>query len=184
MPDPHVITLRRPIGPKGHEITQLTLREPRAGEVLRASRETGRGLALSLLAQVTGLDGAVIQALPGRASDRALAYLMASVDPILAAPAEDQGEPPDEMTIELAETLQAGTTWLSKIDLHEPTLGDLIKVEKYDGMQRVLNLVALASGLPRAIIELMPISDYAKAANYCMIFMHGVPDPGADSSGA
>lgn len=184
MPDPHIIKLRRPVGPKGAEVAEIKLREPRAGEVLRASRETGRGLALSLLAQVTGLDVGIIQALPGRASDRALAYLMGFVDPILAEPTEPTAEPPDEMAVDLSETVQIGTTWVTRLDLHEPTLGELIKVEKYDGMQRVLNLVALSSGQPRAAIEMIPISEYAKAAAYVMPFMNGVPEIGDEPSDA
>jgi hypothetical protein len=185
MPDPHIITLRKPVGPKGREITELRLREPRAGEVLKASRETGRGLALSLLTQVTGADIAAIQALPGRVSDRALEYLMTFVDPIIAAPNEDADEePPEEMTITLAETLQIGTTWVSELKMHEPTLLELIKGEKYEGMQRVLVLVALASELPRAVIEMLPISEYAKAAGYVVPFMQGVRPSGAESSGA
>lgn len=179
MADPHVITLRRPVGPKGHEITELRLREPRAGEVLKASREAGRGLALSLLTQVAGVDQAVIECLPGRVSDRALAYLMTFVDPILAEPTEAPADPPDELTVDLRETIQIGTTWVPKLEMHEPTLKELIQVEKYDGMQRVLALVALASGQPRAVIEQVPISEYAQAANFCMVFMHGVPANGA-----
>jgi hypothetical protein len=186
MREPHIIALSRPIGPKGREITELRLREPRAGEVLKASRETGRGLALSLLTQVTGADGAAIQALPGRISDRALAFLMTFVSPILAEDDDDKSppEPPEEFTVELAETIQIGTTWVSRLDLHEPTLADLIKVEKYDGMLRVLALVALASDLPRAVIEQVPISEYAQAASYVMPFMRGVPSAGGSSSDA
>lgn len=181
MPDLHIIKLRKPVG----EVTEIRLREPRAGEVLRASLETGRGLALSLLAQVTGHDVKIIQALPGRVTDRALAYLMTFVEPILADPAEgesEQAEIPDEMTIDLADTVQIGTTWVNRLDLHEPTLGELIKVEKYDGMQRVFNLVALASGQSRHVIEMVPVSEYARAAAFVIPFMHGVPESGAESS--
>jgi hypothetical protein len=185
MPDPHIIALRKPVGPQGREISELRLREPRAGEVLKANRETGRGVALSLLTQVTGADGACIQALPGRTSDRALDYLMTFVAPILSDAPADQGEElPDEFAVDLAETIQIGTTWVSKLELHEPTLMELIKVEKYDGMQRVLALVALASNQPRAVIELVPISDYAKAAGYVMPFMNGVRATGDASSDA
>jgi Phage tail assembly chaperone proteins, E, or 41 or 14 len=185
MPDPHIITLRRPVGPKGREISELSLREPRAGEVLKASRETGRGLALSLLTQVAGADIEAIQALPGRVCDRALDYLMTFVAPILAEPTEDAApaEQPDELTIPLAETLQIGTTWVSELNLREPTLGELIKGDKYEGMQRTVVLVALASGLPRAVIELVPISEFAKAASFVLGFTEAAPKSGGGSSG-
>lgn len=184
MPNEHVITLKRPVGPKGKEITELRLREPTAGEVLRASRETGRGLALSLLTQVTGADTAVIEALPSRTADKAFAHLMQYVEPVLSEP-EGDDEPPEEVTIPLRDTLNAGgTAWISELTLHEPTLSDLIKAEKYDGMQRVLALVALSSGLPRAVVEMIPITDYAKAARYVMGFIQGVPDSGSGSSDA
>ena len=144
MADPHVIALRKPVGPKGREISELRLREPTAGEVLKASRETGRGLALSLLTQVAGVDAAVIEALPGRVCDRALEHLMTFIDPILNEKPEDApDEELDELTIDLAETIQIGTTWLSKLELREPTLGELIKADKYDGIQRTVVLVAL-----------------------------------------
>lgn len=175
MADPHVITLRRPVGPKGHEIMELRLREPTAGEVLRSSREIGRGLALTLLQQVTGADIAAIEALPGRVSDKALGYLMTFVEPILTDMGAGTEDPADEMIIDLDETLQAGTTWVTKLDLREPTLGELIKGDKYEGMQRTVVLVALVSGLPRAIVEMLPISAFAKAASFVMGFTGAAP---------
>lgn len=183
MPDPHVIALRKPVGPKGREITELRLREPRAGEVLRASHETGRGLAKSLLSQVTGNDISIIEMLPGRVCDRALNYLMTFVEPILAPPGDAvPEEPPEEMTITLAETIQVGTTWIPELSLREPTLGELIKGDKYDGVQRTVVMVALVSGLPRAVIELVPITDFARAAQYIHSFTEAAPKRGGDSS--
>jgi hypothetical protein len=182
MPDPHIITLRKPVGPKGKEITELRLREPRAGEVMRASRETGRGLALSLLMQVTGVEMAVIEALPGRVSDRAFGYLMTFAEPILALETNDTPEDPlDEMTITLTETLQIGTTWVTELNLREPTLGEMIKGDKYDGLQRTVVLVALVSGLPRAVIEMVPISEFAKAAKFTNSFTEAAPMSGGES---
>jgi hypothetical protein len=172
MPDPHIIALRKPVGPKGKEITELRLREPRAGEVMRASRETGRGLALSLLTQVTGVDGDVIEALPSRVCDAALDYLMTFVTPLTAKAKKKAppSEPLDEMTVTLAETLQIGTTWVTELNLREPTLGELINGDKYDGIQRTVVLVALVSDRPRAVIELVPITEFTKAADYVLGF--------------
>ncbi len=190
MPEPHIIVLRRPVGPKGQEISELRLREPRTGEVLKASREMGRSLALALLTQVTGANEAAILALPGRVTDQALAHLMTFIEPVLTAPGNDaSGEAPteellEEMTIDLVETIQVGTTWVPKLDLREPTLGELIKADRYEGMQRTVVLVALASGLPRSVIEMVPISDFAKAAAFVLGFTKGVQPDGGGSLAA
>jgi hypothetical protein len=177
----HIIKLRKPIGLKGKEITEITLREPTAGEVLEASTKTGRGLALSLLSQVTGIDSGIIEMLPGRVSDKALGYLMTFVDPILSD-AVDAEEPPEELIVALDNTIEMGTTWVNELTLREPTLGELIKGDKYTGMQRTIALVALVSGQPRAVIERVPISKFATASRYVIGFIDAAPESGEKSS--
>jgi hypothetical protein len=106
---------------------------------------------------------------------------MTFVEPILAPPTDEPAaEPPDEMTITLTETLQIGTTWVTELNLREPTLGEMIKGDKYDGLQRTLAMVALVSGLPRAVIDFVPISDFAKAAAYVNSFTEAAPKRGGE----
>jgi hypothetical protein len=183
------ISLPAPVEIDGKTLTELTLREPRIGELLRASGKDATEADATLLAEVVGVPGKSAElaaALRARLFRKAFGKIAPFVKmlgeietgSLLPPGVKTEDDLPPTLTLALADTIQEGTTWVSKIELHEPTVGDQIKVERSSGLAAVILLVTLCSDQPRAIIERLPLSAFARAAAYCSGFIAGVPQAG------
>lgn len=189
MTDPWTIPLAAPVEIGGKRFEALALREPAAGELLRATKRPAADQDAALLAEVLGIGAqfeALAAALPARAFRRALdlfAPALTDWGQVRAPdmlPAASEAELPDMLTLPLPATIQIGTTWVDRLELHEPTGLDLIKFQRAGGgsLESLILLVSLAASQPRAIVERVPLTVFTRAAAYALGFIFGVPPAG------
>jgi hypothetical protein len=197
MTDPWKVELPKPISAGGKTFEVLELREPTAGEMLRANKHAAQEADMALLADVLGVPAAfeaLAAVLTGRQLRQALEKMKPALEifeqigkgTLLPAGVATDDDLPETLTIPLPETIALGTTWVDKLELHEPNGLDILKFRRDGGgnLSSLIVLVALASSQPRAVIERVPISLFSRAAAYALAFTLGVPQGGNSSSDA
>ena len=193
MPD-WTIRLAAPVEIACRRLEVLALREPNAGELLRAGKRPQADADAALLADVLGVPEqfeALAAAIPARVFRQALALMEPSLHlferireaSLLPDGVATDADLPDTLTLPLPATIQIGTTWVDRLDLHEPNGLDIVRFQRAGGgtMESVVLLVSLAAGQPRAIIERVPVSVFSRAAAYALGFTIGVPQAGKTS---
>jgi hypothetical protein len=182
------IELETPIEWKGASYAKLDLREPTGGEVLKASRKNGMDFVLLMVQQVSGLPEQVVQQLPIRPVNQAMAYISSFLDAgKRKAPDGEDAEPqPDELielestkTIELAAPIEWNADVHTRIDLREPTAGELQKASSKGGMDYVLLMIHQVSGAPMQIVHQLPIRVVNEAMEYISDFLAAGQETGA-----
>lgn len=172
-----VLQLPVPIKVGEQSIASLTIREPTVGDMLAAIEKTGTGVTIKLLALTSGQDEAVIRALPSRQSQKAFKFLgkfLEQVDSVKSVAASAADAPPT-MTINLRAPIETSGKYCDRLELHEPTLGDLAKADGDSGLKHAITLMTVSSGQIRAVIERMPITEFTQAARYLLAFL-AMPD--------
>lgn len=166
-----------PIEVGGQIYTSLKLREPNVGDILAAVEKRGTGITIKLLACVSGQDETVIRSLSSRQSRTAFKFLGKSMDSVDAiSRARPAGEKtPHTLTINLREAIETSGKYCNRLDLHEPTLGEIERADHEEGLQHAITLVSCVSGQIRTVIEHMPITEFVEAAHYLLGFM-AIPD--------
>lgn len=165
------IEFREPVTHKGVRYERVTLIEPTAGQVLRAT-EPGReyddarwvGIVAGLAPDIAD---AVIGELPVSQLTEATDFLSRFQHDKDAAPEEDL---PDELEIPLDEEVRYAGGVIDRLVLREPKASEIIRAGRQNGMARVVTLVSLVSGVPRQGIERVPVTKIWRAFEYLQGF--------------
>lgn len=168
-----VLQLPVPITVGDQSIPSLTIREPTVGDMLAAIEQTGTGVTIKLLALTSNQDEAVIRALPSRQSQKAFQFLgkfLEQVESVIAVKAHAEMLP-DTLTVSLRAPIETSGKYCDRLELHEPTLGELAKTDGDSGLKHAITLMSVSSGQIRAVIERMPITEFTEAARYLLAFL-------------
>ena len=168
-----VLDLARPIEANGEKVASITLREPTVGDMIQAMEETDTGVAIKLLTLISGQDEAVIRGLTARDNAKAFVFLGKSMDAVTALRKvkANLDDAPATMTINLRAAIETSGKFCDRLELHEPTLGEIQKADHEEGIKRAVTLVSVVSGQIRAVIERVPMSEFAQASKYVMGFL-------------
>jgi hypothetical protein len=82
----------------------------------------------------------------------------------------------DTKTIELAVPVEFGNTTYDKLELREPTVGEVTKAfDGKTGMAAGALLLSLVTGIPRGGIEKLPMRVFVEASDFLGHFTAGSP---------
>lgn len=182
-PASKVIAFDPPLQHEGAKVAEITLREPRAGDLLAAEKLADatpgapgeRARDALLIAKVAGIDPGFIADMPASKRRAAMTFLEAFSRAPETAP-EPNLAPDLQLTIEPAIVLH--NTTYDLLDLREPKTGELDAAYRELGttmtsyaMRRFqIMLVARVSGYNRGVIERLPIGLLDEASRYLMGF--------------
>ncbi|MEA2755603.1 MAG: hypothetical protein QOJ54_1892 [Aliidongia sp.] len=182
-----ILDLDRPIGPKGREITQLTLHEPLTGMVRSCERHLRSGFGqaelrsyqIELVAKCARIDFKQAEELPYRKLEEAATFVQAFANSKRPDGWMPDPDVPDELLIQLDEAVTVGGINHSSIFLREPTGGEVKKSESYlrgnfglaEKRLSEIALIASVSGLSIPVIESLPISAHIEAYEYLENFL-------------
>lgn len=82
------------------------------------------------------------------------------------------------LTIELANPVEFANATYDKLELREPTAGEMVKSLTQTGLASTIALISLVSGVPRGAVEKMPISEVLKADDFLSLFTRRGPATG------
>ncbi|GBR21107.1 phage tail assembly protein [Asaia spathodeae] len=190
------ITLDEPIKVRAGDYTRLALSEPCVFHVLEASKKIGSrpdqetvyDSQIDLVARVSGWPLTALYALPSRKLDEAIVFVTDFEESARRQP----DEPPsheDQLVLVADREIEAVKSLWREMTLREPNVAERrafksaqAKGSAYAYMRGELQLVSSISGWPDAAILKMPISMFARAADYCAVFF--IPGPQTGSSSA
>lgn len=191
-----MITLDEPIKVKAGEYARLELFEPCVFHVLEASKkigprpdqETVYESQIDLVARVSGWPLTALYALPSRKLDEAIVFVTDFEESARRQP-DEQPSHEERLVIVADREIEAVKSLWREMILREPNVAErrAFKSAQAKGnvtafMRGEIQLVSSISGWPDAAILKMPISMFARAADYCAGFF--IPGPQTGSSSA
>ncbi|GAB6854166.1 phage tail assembly protein [Asaia astilbis] len=191
-----VLTFEPAISVKGNEYSRLELSEPCVFHVLEASKKIGNrptqetvyDSQIDLVARVSGWPLTALHALPSRKLDEAIIFVTDFEEKARRQPDEAPSYD-DERVLFAKREIEAVNSLWRDMTLREPSVAErrVFKVAQGKGnvtayMRGEMQLVSSISKWPDAAILKMPISLFARAADYCTGFF--IPGPQTGSSSA
>ncbi len=191
-----IIALDEPIRVRAGEFSRLELTEPCVFHVLEASKKIGPrpdqetiyDSQIDLVARVSGWPLTALYALPTRKLDEAIVFVTDFEETARRQP-EDQPNCDDRLVLVGKRDIEAVKNLWREMTLREPTVAErrVFKSAQAKGnassfLRGEIQLVSSISGWPDAAILKMPISMFARAADYCAGFF--IPGPQTGSSSA
>jgi hypothetical protein len=162
-------SLSRPIEWEGTTYAEISLREPTAGELRTAvGGENAVAIGIKLVAEVAGIPERAIERLGSADFNRATAWLA----PFYARTASDDvlvvnEDRPGTATLTLRKPIRFHDAEHSKIELREPTAGDLRFAAAGDNMiDADIRLLAVVMGVPISVIVGMPAREFMGASRF------------------
>lgn len=186
---PELIILDKPLEWKGEQFTELHLREPLTAQVLFASKVMGkratvvtvRDAQLDLVARIARWPAAAIGLLPVSVQDRAILYVT-EFEENARRPMDETPDRTPELRLTFDPAIEAVGRSHVEMTLREP-VG--VQRRRYDvtcergtpeaALQAEINLVGDVSEWSMAAVLKMPISKFARAADYLTGFF--IPGP-------
>jgi hypothetical protein len=165
LPDTHTITLRRPVEFAGETWSVLRLREPTVGEIEEVQALGAVDGIAHLLFLITGLPPGAIDQIGERDLRQAETYLAA----ICKAPAAMR-DPPDTLVVRLRKPLTDDQGSEFELNLREPRLSDLRRVETMNAVTEMKTMIALVTGIAVERIARIGVRDYRAAEAYLRAF--------------
>lgn len=172
----------------GAEWKELRLREPTVFHSLQAAKVIGKKPSIEsiydsqidLVCRISGWPKVAVDQLPTRILDKAVAYASAFEENARRKPDED-AECPESLILLFSPPIEAVNQTFSEMTLREPVVSERRKYKATesrgsfaDFLQAEIDLVSAISGWPMAAVLKMPISKFAKAADYLTgFFMTG-----------
>lgn len=186
---PGVFHLEKPITIKGGETFEtLKLHEPAVFHALQATKVIGRKPTLesiydsqiSMVCQISKWPRLAVDQLPSHILDAATDFLGHFEEDARRNPDEEPDLTP-ELTITFKPGIEAVNKTFNVMDLREPVVSERRAFKSFESRQTFeglmsgeIDLVERISGWPKAAVLKMPISKFARAADYLTgFFMHG-----------
>jgi len=179
-----VITVDPAITVKAGEYSRLALSEPGVFHVLEASKKIGArpdresvyDSHIDLVARVASWPLTALYALPSRKLDEAIVFVTEFEEQARRQP-DEKPLLDDELVLVADHEIEAVRSLWRELKLREPTVAERrafkaaeSKGTPYAYMRGEMQLVSSISGWPDAAILKMPISMFARAADYCTGF--------------
>lgn len=184
--DQLVLALRKPVtAVGGKQFTSVTLREPNAGELEKASRAlSGVGSLMVLISDVAGVPLQVAEAMCSRDLAEADAFFNTWHLPEPQPQGEDDFE--DEKVITLRKPVAIGKgeepVVYDKLEMVEPNGGQKDKASRESNDTRAaIVLISLVAKVPRAMVERLCRRDFEDACNFLGSCNVVAPKTGATS---
>ncbi|WP_321810070.1 phage tail assembly protein [Burkholderia sp. BCC1985] len=172
MSDTKTIVLRKPIpcgkGDDTKVVTEITLREPLAGEYETAERSAGvYGTSIALIAMLSGVPVDVVDQMYGSQIDEAEDFIASFGHEAARNPERS----PDEIIIQLTKPVQLtredSALNLASLSLCEPTNQQKRKAESAGGpFARMVALISLIGKVPKSSVRAMCARDFLEAVAY------------------
>lgn len=191
--DDSLIVLDEPIVLGGdREFVELQLREPNVYHMLSAAQAIGKrpttesvyDSQMQLVKLVSGWPIQAVQDLPTSALDRAVAYVTSFQDEARRPEGADPDLSPSFVLI-FEDGIEAVGRTFSTMTLREPKVKERRTAKAFEArgtaesfLRAEISLVENVSGWPMAAILKMPISKFAKAADYLTGFFMSGPETG------
>ncbi|MFT8863018.1 MAG: phage tail assembly protein [Acetobacter fabarum] len=172
----------------GAEWKELRLREPTVFHSLQAAKVIGKKPSIEsiydsqidLVCRISGWPKVAADQLPTRILDKAVAYASA-FEENARRKQDEEPECPESLTLLFSPSIEAVNQSFSEMALREPVVSERRKYKATesrgsfaDFLQAEIDLVSAISGWPMAAVLKMPISKFAKAADYLTgFFMTG-----------
>lgn len=192
--DTLVIDLNPPLEvKKTGTFEELRLHEPNVYQVLCATQAMGRQATLSsvydsqisLVARVSGLPERAVIELPATILDRAVVFVTGFEEDNRRKP-DEPPETPSSYTLIFPDPIEATGRTFSEMALREPVVRERRNMKAVEAkgtpealLQAEISLVEAVSGWPKAAVLKMPISKFAKAADYLTGFFISGPATGS-----
>lgn len=191
--DTLVIDLNPPLEvKKTGTFEELRLHEPNVYHVLCAAQAMGRQITpetvynsqIGLVARISGVPERAIIELPSTILDRAVVFVTGFEEDARRKPDEEPDTSPSFSLI-FPDPIEATGRTFSDMTLREPTVRErrVMKAAEARGtpeafLQAEISIVEAVSGWPKAAVLKMPISQFAKAADYLTGFFISGPATG------
>ena len=182
--DTLTITLKTPIAFENQTYSEITLREPTAGELAKAVRgENPVAIGVILVAEVSGVPERAINMLAGSDLNRATGfvapfYARATSDDCLVVSEDDPGC----ATLTLRAPLKVDGREISELKLREPTAGELRAAADGDNaIETDIRLLAIIGRVPRSAIAGMPARELMAASRFFSDSTRVAPPGGSGS---
>lgn len=171
--DELVINLRRAVNVGDLSYSELRLREPTGDEVVQVEALTGTAADIMAISLISGVPRSAVAQIGARDIIQGAEYIGAFMREGQYA---DTGE---ELTFTFRAAVKVGEQAFTEMRLREPTGEEMIKMEALKGMAGNLFDLALISGLPKAAIGRLGVSDITRGAAFLASFMKGAQTTGA-----
>ncbi|GBQ92087.1 hypothetical protein AA23498_1362 [Acetobacter nitrogenifigens DSM 23921 = NBRC 105050] len=193
--DDGIILLKPAIKDGDNTVDRLTLRQPTVAQVLGAADVIGKRPTLEtvydsqiiLIAKSCGLAQKIIDALPSRILDEAVAWVSAFEEDARRSPEAEPDWSP-EFVVNFPNALTGGGRSFSVMRLREPTVAERRKFKARESggsaadiLRAEISLVQDVSGWHTAAVLNAPISLFARAADYLTGFFIVGPATGKAS---
>ncbi|MFM0022193.1 phage tail assembly protein [Paraburkholderia azotifigens] len=172
MSDTKTIVLRKPLkhgkGDAEATVSEITLREPLAGEYETAEQSAGvYGTTVALIALLSGVPVDVIDQMYGSQIDEAENFIASFGHEIARNPERS----PDEIVIQLTQPVQLtrddSALNLASLTLCEPTNQQKRKAEAAGGpFARMVAMISLIGKVPKSSVRAMCARDFLAAVAY------------------
>ncbi|GAA3684280.1 phage tail assembly protein [Acetobacter lovaniensis] len=164
----------------GAEWKELRLREPTVFHSLQAAKVIGKKPSIEsiydsqidLVCRISGWPKVAVDQLPTRILDKAVAYASA-FEENARRKQDEEPECPESLTLLFSPSIEAVNQSFSEMTLREPVVSERRKYKATesrgsfaDFLQAEIDLVGSISGWPLAAVLKMPISKFAKGADY------------------
>lgn len=172
----------------GNEWKELRLREPTVFHSLQAAKVIGKKPSIEsiydsqidLVCRISGWPKLAVDQLPTRILDKAVAYASA-FEENSRRKQDEEPECRESLILLFSPAIEAVNQSFSEMTLREPVVSERRKYKATeshgsfaDFLQAEIDLVSAISGWPLAAVMKMPISKFAKAADYLTgFFMAG-----------
>ena len=179
------LDLDRPLVDGARSWEALELREPRVSEVRASLERMGSHRTpvafldqqVDLVARIAGIPAALLDDLPAATLDRAVVFVT-SFEAEARRKEEDDLELEPTVSIELEQPIETERGTYTLVPLRQPTVRERRKSEAHlsrgltalSVLASEIALVEAVSGLPTVAVLKMPISPFARAADYCTGF--------------
>lgn len=170
LPDALTVTLRKPVTHGDATYTELTLREPIAGELQSVATKNQEDAQIFLIATISGVPEAAVAKIGTRDLKKAQDFLLTFTPADDASVKADPETLPEDLTIELRKPLKIGDMEWSELRLREPTGGEMQQAAKRAAHEAGIFLLAKVSGLPDRAIKQVTARDFNKATAYLLSF--------------
>ena len=181
-PEEKVIALVTPLALGSLKFDSILLREPTVDELDRSAQTPGSPYAVNaaLISMVSSIPLTMIRKLGKTAYEEAVAYLKG----FDWTPPKDAVKSP-EKTVALKRpiTLNGDSKAYDSLALREPTVDELDQSAQVEGTAYASNveLIALVSGTPAAVVRKMGKSNYEEATAFLSGFTWAPPPSGSTS---
>ncbi|MCI2023607.1 MAG: phage tail assembly protein [Acetobacter fabarum] len=164
----------------GAEWKVLRLREPTVFHSLQAAKVIGKKPSIEsiydsqidLVCRISGWPKVAVDQLPTRILDKAVAYASA-FEENARRKQDEEPECPESLTLLFSPSIEAVNQSFSEMVLREPVVSERRKYKATESrgsfagfLQAEIDLVSAISGWPMAAVLKMPISKFAKGADY------------------